>query len=199
MGWFASAFKLELGLDQLWFVDPTLQAWDDSLSTHLQQLLINAPGTAGRECTRRILSPENSSLTVGRTIPARKLISMIAYNSIKDPTYSEQLYEATFAQVENHGGSIQDALEFVDALYTLLGEAPEGLFSETTVERKFLSQLRKCSHWQIKKDMQAFEALHMRNPNRHWEFFPQVLRRLQSSEFHRAQVAADVKSSAPPT
>ena len=49
MGWFASAVKLELGLDQLWFVDPILQAWDDSLSTHLQQLLINAPGTAGRE------------------------------------------------------------------------------------------------------------------------------------------------------
>ena len=39
----------------------------------------------------------------------------------------------------------------------------------------------------------------MRNPNRHWEFFPQILRRLQSSELHRTQVAADVKSSAPPT
>ena len=109
MNWFASAFKLQLTPAELWFVSPEMEAFDNSLSSHLQSLLAAAPGTNGREFVRRMLSLENAALAAGRTIPARKLVSMLAHHSVKDPTYADALHEAAFAALEVTGASVQDA------------------------------------------------------------------------------------------
>ena len=76
MTWAVSAFKLELTQQQLWFIEPSLQSFDDSLALHLSSLLRGAEGTAGREFSRRIARMEDQAIGVGKTLPSRKLLSM---------------------------------------------------------------------------------------------------------------------------
>ena len=114
MTWACKAFKLELSQPELWHIEPFLQSYDDSLAAHLTTLLCGADGTAGREFARRIRSMESHAMQIGKTLPARKLLSMCGQHSLKDPSYSDALWESRFTALCCAGPSLQDLLEFSD-------------------------------------------------------------------------------------
>ena len=87
------------------------------------------PDNAGREFTRRLNRMDDLAIGAGKTVPARKLLSMLGQHSLKGPSFSDQLWEAKFASICAAGASLQDLLEFADFWYELLGEAPENLWS----------------------------------------------------------------------
>ena len=95
------------------------------------------------------------------------------------------------------GVSVQDMLEFSDLWYELLGEAPENLWSEAQIQRKYMAEIRKCTHQQVRKDYAAFENLHPHDRSKNWEFWPPLLRRLADADLHRSQAQADIKASQP--
>ena len=198
MQWAVQAFKLELTPQQLWHVEPTLQSFDDSLALHLAGLLRAYEGTPGREFARRLNRMDDQSIAIGRTVPARKLLSMLGQHSLKDPTYSEQLWESKFNSMAAPGVGLQDMLEFSDHWYELLGEAPESLWSDAQVQRKYMSEIRRCTHPQVKKDFASFNSLHPQDRSKNWEFWPPLLRRLADADLHRSQVNADIRASLPP-
>ena len=58
-------------------------------------------------------------------------------------------------------------------------------------------EVKRCNHPQVKRDFLAFDSLHPNDKNRHWEYWPPLLRRLANADLHRQQVAADIKASQP--
>ena len=140
---------------------------------------------------------EAPAIAVGKTLPSRKLMSMFGQHSLKDPSFSEQLWEAKFASICAAGTSSQDLLEFTDLFYELLGDCPETLFSAQQIQRKYMVEVKRCTHWQVKKDAAAFESLHPNDPAKRWEYWAGLLRRLADAELHRTQVQADIKASMP--
>ena len=97
---------------------------------------------------RRLNRMDDEAIGARRTAPARKLLSMLGQHSLKDPTFSEQLWEAKFNSMIAPGVSVQDMLEFSDLWYELLGEAPENLWSEAQIQRKYMTEIRKCTRSQ---------------------------------------------------
>ena len=95
---------------------------------------------------------EDEAIGVGKTTPARKLLSMLGRHSLKDPSFAEQLWEAKFTSLTVDGASLQGLLEFSGFWYDLLGEAPVNLWNAQQVQRKYMAEVRKCSHPQVKKD-----------------------------------------------
>ena len=83
MSWLADAFKLSLSDELLWHVPSELVAFDSSLAKHLDRLMKDAPGNAGKEFGRRLLALENRAVSYGRTTPARKLVATLGFHSIK--------------------------------------------------------------------------------------------------------------------
>ena len=82
-------------------------------------------------------------MQIGKTLPARKLLSMCGQRSLKDPSYSDALWESRFTALCCAGPSLQDLLEFSDYYYELLGEAPEALWSPQQIQRKYMVEVKR--------------------------------------------------------
>ena len=75
-GWITSAFKLLVSADDIWHVPSELRAFDQSLSRAIETLMRN---TADASFLRRLASLERETLMAGKSVPFRKLVSMIAH------------------------------------------------------------------------------------------------------------------------
>ena len=123
---------------------------------------------------------------------------MIGYRAIRDPANEDALSECEFLRLVAAGGSIADAIEFVDAMLEFLGTAREGIFSPKRVELKVLLELKKCIHPQLRKDLSAYSMLHPADTDRNWEYFVGVLNRIKRVEMSSAVTAADTRALLPP-
>ena len=80
---------------------------------------------------------------------------------------------------------------FLDSLPELLGRARVGLWADSKVEFKAMTELRKCGHPGLKRDIQEYDSLHYLDPGRHWEFFHGILVRIERSAITTAITKAD--------
>ena len=76
------SFKLFCANEELWSVPPELVTYDHSLAGHLETMLMASGDT---EFVRRLRLSEKIAIGVGKTTPARKLVSMLAFRAIRDP------------------------------------------------------------------------------------------------------------------
>ena len=65
---------------------------------------------------------------------------MIAYRSIRDPQYEDELYESSFEACISSGPSVTAGIQFIEDLLGLLGNARIDLFSAGAIERKVLKE-----------------------------------------------------------
>ena len=90
---------------------------------------------------------------MGRSIPFRKLLQMISYRSIRDPSREDALAESSFANLGADSTSIGSMPGFLDNMLKLLGSARVDLFSAGRVEEKILGELRRCGNAIVRKDI----------------------------------------------
>ena len=121
--WVASAFSLSAGVDDVWTVPPSLRGFDESLKRALEAKMAES---LDADWIRRLAALTWTCLHGGRTIPARKLLSMIAVRSIRDPKEADCMGERTFEAVAMIGTSVEESLRSLTAcspLYLELGKA----------------------------------------------------------------------------
>ena len=198
MRWFLQAMRLEITPDAMWSVPGHLAAFDRSYSLHLKGLL-----SADPEFSRRIEHLEWDCLAVGRTLPARKLISMIGYRIIRDPVSNDGIHIAEWGSLvlAKTALTIEGGLLFLENMQNFVGRCD--LFNSQLVTARVIGELSRISDAQLKRDLSAYSALHPLNPQRRWEFFPSILRRIlnkrQTASLERADLSQfSVASTAPP-
>ena len=73
------ALRLELDTAGLWTVDDRLRSFDAALSRHLQALITDQP-----DMVRRLGKLNAQTLLVGHQVPARKVLAMIMFTSVRN-------------------------------------------------------------------------------------------------------------------
>ena len=91
MPWLTKAFVLEASTDDLWEVPLELRAFDQSLAAVLEGRM-----SGDAEFARQLRQLDRAAMQVGKSVPARKLLSMLGFRAIRDPTYEDSLYESAF-------------------------------------------------------------------------------------------------------
>ena len=148
------------------------------------------------EFARRLRSLDKPAMSAGKTIPSRKLLCMVAYRAIRDPQWEDGLREQAFRNLTSDGGSIAQAIAFLDSLLELLGDSREDLFSATSIEKKVIDTLKRYTSPQLKKDLLAYASLHPCDPFRAWQYLPGILKRIHRGEWTALATAADAKAVA---
>ena len=109
---------------------------------------------------RRLASLERETLMAGKSVPFRKLVSMIAHRSIRDPLQEDNLHESDFNKLVASGTSVSAMVGFFDSLLELLGRARADIWADSKTEAKAIGELRRCTHPSVKRDLQEFDTLH---------------------------------------
>ena len=120
MAWLSSAFRLVAPNEDLWSIPLELVGFDASLATHLEAAMNLSTDP---EFSRRLRSLDKASMSVGKTIPCRKLLAIIACRAIRDPQHEDGLHESALRNLVSDGGKISNAISFLDELLELLGVA----------------------------------------------------------------------------
>ena len=108
-GWLQQALRLELDVEGLWTVDDRLRSFDSALSRHLQTLVHDSA-----DITRRLAKLTSQTLLVGRQVPARKVLSMIMFFSIRNPGETDGDLISEWALIWNTGKSLDEAALFLE-------------------------------------------------------------------------------------
>ena len=122
--WLSSAFGLRAAIDDILTVPAELRVFDQSLSGHLELLV---KSSADASFARRLMFLERECMQCGKSVPARKLLIMIAHRAIRDPSQEDALSESAFVRLVADGTSVTSLIAFLDNFLELLGKAREGL------------------------------------------------------------------------
>ena len=128
----ASSFALTADKDDVYTMPPALRSFDASLKQFLAKLMRDSNDA---DFARRLETLEMGCLFGGKSVPARKLVGMIAHRAIRDPREADWTAERLFESTVMIGSTVDDGIAFVDKLLARLAGTREGLVSDDKNER----------------------------------------------------------------
>ena len=120
--WLASSFALTASQEDVYTVPPALRSFDASPKQFLAKLMRDS---SDADFARRLEALEMGCLFGGKSVPARKLVGMIAHRAIRDPREADYTAEKLFESIAMTGSTVDDGIAFVDKLLHCLAGTRE--------------------------------------------------------------------------
>lgn len=165
MNWALQPLRLGIGLLTVWHVDAKLVSFDASLSRHLRNQLYNDP-----DFQRRIDALENKAIGVGRNIPARKFLTMIAHRVVRDSESEKVVLNARWdrtLKIPDGNVNLQGGVDFLEELEQFLADA-DGLIAEQSVVARVVEQISRTNDPKVKRFVSQFKELHPNHDEKRW-------------------------------
>ena len=153
--WLQQALRLELDTVGLWSVDDRLRFFDSALSRHLQALIADQP-----DMVRRLARLNAQTLLVGRQVPARKVLAMIMFTSVRNPAEVDGCLIKDWSLIWAKGTSLDDAALFLEDVADFCARMTAGASTPQLVSYPQISArvvgsggLGMCNRPKVKADL----------------------------------------------
>ena len=195
VSWIKEAFSLEAPPSLLWGVPPRLRHYDSCLA-HKLSSMIKAEG--GHVLSRRVVHLETEALAIGRSVPARKLISMICWALTRDSSTSEEVALQEWCDsIWMSGTSLESAAAFLLSVEEFIARSPP-VITAAILQARVVAELGRVKDSRLSINLRSFGRLHPLDPQRNFRFFKPIVQSLLEEDRRAAMKRVDLGAPRPP-